>query len=926
MNTSLDDIAPLPPAGAAALIDAETLADRLQSVGRDTALSDGDAQAAAIEILRAAEAESRAAARARLDAGAGGLHLARALSGYRDMIIRSLSEFAAARIALGHAGIENVAVAAVGGYGRGTLAPLSDVDLLFIVQDTNDPVAAKVIQLVLYALWDCGIVVGHATRTLDECIDLARSDMSIRTAVLEARFLTGDSRLFAILRNRYWSEVAAEVSDFVEAKLAERDARHEREGNSRYRVEPNIKDGKGGLRDLHTLVWIAKYVFRVDQPADLVEAGLLTAQEYNTFRRCTAFLWDVRVHLHMLTGRPEERLTFDMQTAMARRMGYVAPEGGDGALARGVEAFMKTYFLVAREVGQLTGIICTALEMKHAKGTPGQVWARSDAAAPIKDWPQFVMESGRVALSRDTLFADDPANLIRLFAVADATRSYIHPVALRTVARSLYLITEEMRADPAANALFVDILAASNDPERVLRQMNEAGVLGLFIPDFGRVVGMMQFNMYHHFTVDEHLLRAVGELRKILDGSLSADFPLADRIARNIRARRALFVAMFLHDIAKGREEHHSIVGERIARALGPRLGLTAAETDTAAWLIRQHLLLSDTSQRRDIYDPRTAAGVAAEVKTRERLRLLLIMTIADIRAVGPETWNSWKAQLLEELYLEVEVRLGGDDSAGQQRHRIAALMAEGFGPLTGTAVQERAARRFSGGYWLGVPPEYYARHARLMDIAEARHAAGRPILLVDAQREAERDVTAVTVVTADRPGLFAMLAGALALSGAVLVGAKAFTTVNGIALDLFDIQDTDGAAYGGPNRLQRLRERILGLMAGTATLEDVQPRRRMPDREQAFTVPPDVSFDNTASDIHTVVEISHRNRPDLLYRVAAAMRDMGLSIVSAHCTSYGELAVDVFYLKDRGGLKITQPVLLDRIERRVIEVLDAHG
>ncbi len=914
LPTDLDAVSAL------TLMDAGALRDRLSRLGQDTALSNLEARAAVVDLLKAAEAESRDNARARLGAGVSGLAIARAMSLYRDTVIHCLTDFAQLRTGAALGPGSGFAVAAVGGYGRHTLAPYSDVDLLFIVPQADDRLTEQAVQVVLYALWDAGLVVGHATRTIDECMALAHADMSIRTNMLEARFLAGDRAAFDTMKARYWDEVASNVSDFVDAKLAEREERHSREGNSRYRVEPNVKDGKGGLRDLHTLIWIAKYVFRVDQPADLVDTGLLSPEEFNAYNRCVAFLWEVRTHLHLQAGRAEERLTFDAQAELARRLGYV-DRGG----VRAVEAFMKNYFLVAREVGSLTGIICTALEMQNAKGTPGRPWLRSRDAQDLVDWPGFVIDSGRVGLRDDGLFAADPVNILRLFEAADRTRCYIHPNALRVVRRSLHLITDDLRAQKEANTSFVRMLCEATDGERTLRAMNEADVLGLFVPEFGRVVAMMQFNMYHHFTVDEHLLRTVGEVDRVLNGSLKDDFPFADRVVRRLRSRRLLFMAAFLHDIAKGREEHHSIVGERIARSLCPRFGFSAAETDTVAWLVRQHLVLSDTSQRRDIYDPKTAHDVAELVQTLERLRLLFVLTVCDIRAVGPDVWNSWKGQLLESLFVEVEARLGGAPSIARGA-RVASMQEALTGTLGPESGGAAAQGRFDDAYWLSVPPEYHARHARLMRVAERRRHSGRPFLLVDARREADRAVTVVTVVAADRPGLFASLVGSLAASGAYIVGAKAFTTTDGIALDLFEIQDSEGTAYGGPNRFRRLRERILSVLDGSRAVESLLMARPLPDREQAFSVPPQVFFDNEASITHTVVEIEHRNRPELLYRVTAGLRDLGLSIGSAHCTSYGELAVGVFYLKDQGGLKILQPLLLDRIEARLLAALEGYS
>ncbi|HEX2062092.1 MAG TPA: [protein-PII] uridylyltransferase, partial [Thermoanaerobaculia bacterium] len=473
---------------------------------------------------------------------------------------------------------ERLAVVATGGYGRGTLAPGSDVDLLFLLPYKQTAWSESVVEAMLYVLWDVKLKVGHATRSADECMREARADVTIRTALLEARFLFGDEALYDDMMERFDRElVSRSASEFVEAKLKERDARVTRAGASRYLVEPNVKDGKGGLRDLHTLFWIAKYVYRVREPEELVKAGLFTDEEFRLFQRCEEFLWRVRCHMHFVTGRADERLTFDLQAQLAERIGF-APRGGLSA----VERFMKAYFLIAKDVGDLTAIVCAELEARQAKHRPvlDRVLGRfRRRRADSLESDDFVVENDRIGLIDEDAFERDPVNLIRLFWLADRHNLPIHPDATRLATRSLKLIGNSVRNDPEANSLFLDILTSHNAPEVVLRRMNEAGVLGRFIPDFGRVVAMMQFNMYHHYTVDEHLIRCIGVLADIDARRVEKEHPLSHRIVDTIQNRRALYVAMFLHDIAKGRPEDHSVAGAAIARKLGPRFGLDAAET-----------------------------------------------------------------------------------------------------------------------------------------------------------------------------------------------------------------------------------------------------------------------------------------------------------------------------------------------------------
>jgi [protein-PII] uridylyltransferase len=527
-------------------------------------------------LLKGLLKTARVEAERQLLADGSGRRCAEGLSAFQDALIGVVYEYTVTQAysAMNPSAAEHMAVVATGGYGRGLLAPQSDVDLLFLLPYRQTPWGESVVEHVLYLLWDLGLKVGHATRNVDQTLKLARSDITIRTAILDARLILGDAPLFQELVLRFREEVLPGTGkQFVEAKLAERDERHRRSGESRYRVEPNIKDGKGGLRDLHTLHWLAKYLYGTGLGEDWGESQLFTHDENLTFRRCESFLWKVRCHLHFLTGRAEERLTFDVQQAMAERLGYA-----DRAGLRGVERFMKHYFLVAKDVGDLTTVLCSTLEMEQVKPSPALSllnplnW-RSRAKAPGHG--DFRLEHGRLNVTHADAFTRDPVNLIRFFAKAEETNSFFHPDALRLLRRSLHLIDDRLRADPEANRIFLEMLCSPKNSEPTLRRMNEAGVLGRFIPDFGRVVSMMQFNMYHHFTVDEHLIRTIGFLATIERGEAAEAHPLATRVIGTIQHRRALYVAAFLHDIAKGRDEDHSQAGARIAKALGPRLGLT---------------------------------------------------------------------------------------------------------------------------------------------------------------------------------------------------------------------------------------------------------------------------------------------------------------------------------------------------------------
>ena len=870
-----------------------------------------------LALLKQALTAGNAEIRARFEATTDGMAAARAQSFLTDQIVRLLFEVTTTRVypAVSLTSAERLAVVAVGGYGRGEMAPFSDVDLLFLLPYKQTPWSEQVVEFMLYVLWDLGLAVGHAVRSVDESMALARADLTIRTSLLEARYVCGDAELYRQLRDRFDRNLLAGTGpQFVEAKLAERDARHRRMGDSRYLVEPNLKDGKGGLRDLHTLFWIAKYLYRVDAVSELVDRGVLDTAEARQFAKAEGFLWSVRVALHYLSGRPEERLTFDVQENLARRLGY-----RDHAGTRGVERLMKHYFLVAKDVGDLTRIFCAHLEAQHQRKSRfrmPRLGLRRRQIGP------FVIDGDRVTVADPTLFGAHPVEMIRLFAVAQARGLDIHPEALRLITRNLKRIDERLRRSPEANALFVEILTSRKDPEQALRRMNEAGVVGALVRDFGRVVAQMQHDTYHIYTVDEHTIRAIGILSRIENGELAGDHPLSDEIIHKVLSRRVLYVALFLHDIAKGRGGDHSEIGATIAEKLCPRLGLSAAETETVAWLVRHHLLMSSVAFKRDIADPKTVSDFANRVKSPERLRLLLILTVADIRAVGPAVWNGWKGQLLRDLYYRAEeVLLGGHASIGSAEQRVAGAKRRLRARLTDWSDTEfdiYAARHFPS-YWLSSDTESQVRDARLIRDADG----DRRLLAIAAHVDDFRSITELTLYTADHPGLFASFAGALAVAGASIVDARIFSTSDGMAIDTFSIQDLDCAPISEAPTLAKLDSVIERTLAGEINPGRVLAGRRpLMRRTEVFTVAPRVLIDNKASDRYTVIEVNGRDRTGLLYDLTRALSDLSLTISSAHIATYGEQAVDVFYVRDLFGHKITHLAKLKRIETCLLDAL----
>src|ERR1700710_2200367 len=734
-----------------------------KNAGREDAF-----RAAMAQLLKAEMIEARAVAQAVLLKDRHGRRCAERLCFVQDEIIRILYSAATRHLYRSPipSGAERMAVVATGGYGRGLMAPESDIDLLFILPYKQTAWGEQVAEAILYCLWDMGLKVGHATRSVDESIRQARGDMTIRTAILETRFLTGDQPLYDELVDRFDKEVVqGTAAQFVTAKLAEREERHRRAGQSRYLVEPNVKDGKGGLRDLHTLFWIAKYVYRVRTTDELVERGVFDSQEYRTFRRCEDFLWSVRCNLHFVSGRAEERVSFDMQREIAVRLGYTSHPG-----MQDVERFMKHYFLIAKDVGDLTAILCAKLEDQQAKPAPvlSRMMARFRPGVKQRRVPEsddFIVDNNRINLAAPDVFKHDPINLIRIFRLAQKNNLAFHPDAMRAATRSLKLINAQLRESPEANRIFIEILT-SDDAEIVLRRMNETGVLGRFIRTFGKIVAMMQFNMYHHYTVDDHLIRCIGILQEIERGG-NDEFIVASDLMRKIRPehRAVLYITTLLHDIAKGRPEDHSIAGAKVARRLCPRLGFNAADTELVAWLIEQHLTMSTVAQSRDLSDRKTIENFAAVAQSVEQMKLLTILTPADIRGVGPGVWNGWKAQLLRTLYYETEPVLTGGFSEVNRAQRVAMAQAELKAELTDWPAERTDAyiARHYPAYWLKVDVPHRVVHARFVQAAED---SGKSIATTFALDEL-RGVTELTILAQDHPLLLSLIAGACASAGA---------------------------------------------------------------------------------------------------------------------------------------------------------------
>jgi len=880
-------------------------------------------RAAAVVILKAAWASGRERTRAELEAGAGGLETARALSRVADELVSALYDFTTVHVyrARNPTEGERLAICAGGGYGRGELAPFSDLDLHFVRAYKMTPWIESVIETMLYALYDLGVAVGSSARSIEQAVALSKKDWTVLTNLFDLRRIAGDAEHPEELARRLRDEVfQGRAREFVAAKLTERDSRLARQGASRYMVEPEVKEGKGGLRDLQTLDWLARGVAAA-RGESAAAALLFQREESRRYERASDFLWRVRAFMHFTAARAQDRLTFDLQPEVARLMGYEDAEN-----APAVERFMREYFLIARDVGALTRILCTKLEAEEEKAAPKGIMGlltRRPKAKPLDD-ERFTIQAGRVSFSDTTLPEREPATMIALFSAASKQNADVHPDALSLVNHALDRMDDHARSAPETAEAFFDVLLRPKTAESALRLMNESGLLGAVVPEFDHIVGRTQFNMYHHYTVDEHTLRVIGGLAALEVGKMEGDTEFARSLFAKLSNRRCLYLAALLHDVGKG-EGDQQIEGARLTLDAARRLGLSGAEVRLTSWLVGSHLEMSDFAQRRDLGDPRTVVDFIKVVSTTERLRLLTLLTIADINAVGPGVWTPWKRRLIHDLYSLTEAAFRGGRATAEQTKMMlseradsarAALLAQtGADAL---AFTETWTARLEDAYWLEFDAESHVRHR---DFGMSAATRGEK-LDVDARWDEESGGVELLVLSPDRTGLFAALTGAIANSSGDVRAARLYTAADSTGLEFYLVTPPTGSSEetdGG--WLADLKQRVLDAAGGRppATPQEVQISRR----EAVFEVRSIVTFDNDASEEATVIEVSGRDRPGLLVALATALAEMGIGVTSANVESIGERAMDVFYAVEPNGGKIVHASRRGAIKRRLLAALE---
>jgi [protein-PII] uridylyltransferase len=833
--------------------------------------------------------------------GASGRTVVRAMSELMDRLVRGLFD-STTRDAMP---APFVALAALGGYGRKELAPRSDLDLFLLHEDSGSPrrEVAALAERLLYTLWDLKLEVGWGVRNSRECARLADEDHTARTALVDCRFLAGDPRIYQGLERAVLGDALTHHADaFIADKVLELRRRREKYGHSVYLLEPNVKQGEGGLRDLQSALWIARARFRSKGVADLLHLSILPPREVSELLSARDYLWRVRNELHYATGRKEDRLTFDLQVHVAAQMGY--RESGDGLP---VEQFMRHYYLAAKVIKRAADALVSRCEEQRRRAPPTE--RRLDHE--LKVW------SGKLTLSDPELFARKPAAMLRLFAVADREGLPLLSFARDRVAHELHRVDASVRESPETGWTLVQMFSRPGTRGDFLPAMHDIGLLGAVFPEFGRVTALHQHDLYHVYTVDVHSIFAVRHLYALRNGELAEQEPSLTRLMQGLSRPLPLYLGTLFHDCGKGAGGDHSLVGARLMGNVSRRLSLSARDAGDAEFLVRAHLLMGHVSQRRDLTDPRMIASFAKECGDPDRLAMLYLLTYADMSSVAPSTWNDWRSRLLKELYdKSLSALVGG--SAVDDAFAIRLAISQRRGTLGARTLAREVASFLASvpeRYLRTVPPADAPRHARLLGLSRK----GRMVAAL-VHRE---NHTELTVAAPDRPGLLSMLTGTLAAHRLDIVHAEIFSTTEGLALDIFSVRGRQGG------KLERARWRaartdLRAVVEGRLSVKALFDRRATRGIAGRFVpvAPTQIVFDNRSAEDATVIDVYTQDRLGLLHAISRVFFEHGVEISLAKIATEGNRAADAFYVR-QGGRRIEDPVKLERLKEALRAELD---
>jgi [protein-PII] uridylyltransferase len=887
------------------------------------AVDDGGGDLSAMAKQYIADVRGTLAERHR--AGASGSAIVTAYTGAVDRLVGFLfnsatAEYTRRSVLLDH----RCTVAAQGGYGRFELNPSSDIDLLVLYPWKVNAYVETVAERILYALWDAGLVVGHASRTVEACTRLAQQDLKVKTALLDARYLAGDRALYGDFEKAMEADVLKKnPARFYREKLAESAERHHRYGDSVYLLEPQLKDGPGGLRDIHTAMWLAKVKYKVKNLRELVVKGVISDRERLEIEASQDFIFRVRNALHFLTGTHQDQLTFEFQDPIAAELGFV-----DDGHRRALVDFMKTYYGHATAVRRFSD---TVIERCTERPNPYRLIGRV-VGRRIRDG--ILILNRTISANGAEVLRREPANLVMLFRDAQRHGVQLTEGTKRLMREHLDLIGEAERHDRAFTAPFLEILGWKHNVWEALREMHSVGVLCRLFPEFARIDGLVQRDLYHIFTVDEHSLMGIREIERLRRGTYKESVPLLTDVMREIDRPDMLFLAMLFHDVGKGHGEGHPERGASYIRGVAARLGLN--EDDAAQWefLVRQHLYMSHLAQHRDTHDPRLVREFARTVGSLENLQLLYVLTFADMRAVGPKVWNNWRDMLLGELYMQARTLFEQgqlvEEAAGAHAARIrqrvlASVEATRRPPL------ETFLASMPESYLTTTPEPQIVAHFELMNRLREewslRPESDHAHLFVTTLRHVEEsEYSEFTICTPDRPGLFAMITGVLTAHGMNIVGARITTSRGGVALDSFRIGHIDNREVVlEEERWERVQQVLARVLRGEVDVEALVASSRRPsilERPTRGEVVTDVIADNAVADDYTVLDVITRDRVGVLFTITHTLHRLGLVIHLAKITTQVHQVFDVFYVTDEGGAKITDPERLECIRAEIARQL----
>ena len=862
-----------------------------------------------LEFFRQALAEGFDSLKVRHAEGASGQESVRAHARLIDDVVLALTRLLAADGARAGLVPTPLAVMALGGYGRGELNLQSDVDLMVIYEGELSPYVQRAMQELLYTLWDLGLQVGHSLRSLDDCVAMARTDFSSRTSMQEARFLAGDRRLFArfqrVLRENVYRR---DFGKFLETTLTERDQRYRKFGASPYIGEPNVKESAGGLRDMHTAMWLGAAKFGGRAPRGVGGKGVVTPREQAAADAALTFLWRVRNELHFFSGHKNDVLGRDLQPRIAKNLGY---ENDETSL--GVERFMHDYYLHARVIHRVSRrLIARCQETLSRRGSA----ERRQRQQALADGLVFFDGALHLADRDPRRLREDATRLMKVFWHLHRLGCELSLDLERAVEDALHLVDDGFRRSPLVRDLFLDVCRNWGRVAQTFSEMHEIGLLGRYLPEFGALTCLVQYDVYHRFSADQHSLFAVEHLEALAPGQ-SAESEGAALVFNEVEKPELLMLGMLLHDIGKAQGHGHVAKGIPLVRALTARMGLDPADAGAVEFLVAHHLTMSHVAQRRDIDDPKTVADFAATAGDPQRLRMLYLLTYADMRAVGPGVLTPWQARILHELYARALARLTGGRVARPNRTQLVGRLHAAVGEdLELQAVKAHLAM-VTDRYLASTSVQRMAEHLRML-----RRLAGASVV-TELFHHPDLGSSDLVVVTRDVPGLFALIAGTLAAHGVNIISAQIHTRADGIAIDTFQVNDPLGETLTSKARWTRLLDALRVVLTGEERVETLLERRRAAGRAPASAAgPPKITLDNQLSDAATVLEVKCPDRLGLLYLITRTLSALGLDIASARIATEIDQAFDTFYVHDRQGRKLEAPETLARVREALAEAL----